>query len=305
VILKCLEKDRNLRYQHASQVSHDLGRLESDPAPKIRLPRRRWPVTVAALIAAACVGSYLYVHKTPSASVVRNTLVLADVENTTGDPALNHALRQGLALELQKSQSLSSSRTIASATRWGASESSRLGSQYALGLRARNCQTGEILAGEQAQASGKEEVVASLGPAAATLAKLIEQSLSKVQKPAPLEEATTSSLEALRSFSTAMKVNSATGQAAAVGHHHRAIALDPQFATAFAYLGLAYYNVGQTELAAESTRRAYELRERASDLEKLFITYTYDRQVTGNLERALETLELWAQTDPLDFNRMA
>ena len=175
-----------------------------------------------------------------------------------------------------------------------------LGSQYALGLRARNCETGDILAGEQTQASGKEQLAASLSPAAARLIKGVEQSLAKMEKPAPLADATTSSLEALRSFTMGWKVNHETGQAAAVGHYQRAIALDPQFAYAYASLGMAYYNTGQTELAAQSTRKAYELRERASDLEKLFITYTYDRQVTGNLERALETLELWAQTAPRD-----
>src|SRR2546423_851901 len=114
----------------------------------------------------------------------------------------------------------------------------RLGSQYALGLRARSCQTGDILADAQTQASGKEQVVASLGPIAAKFTKRIEQSLAKVEKPAPLEAATTSSLDALKSFSTATKVKYQTASAAAVGHYQRAIALDPQFATAYARLGL-------------------------------------------------------------------
>lgn len=327
VILKCLEKDRNARYQQAIEIGKDLARLGSDPVPKTRPRLRRWTVPVAALIAAAAAGSYFYVHKTPSVSV-KHTLVLADVENTTGDPAWDNTLRQGLALEVQKSQSLSPisddrvrrtlglmlrprdtrlsaevAREICERTGGSAvlEESiSKLGSQYALGLRARNCQTGDVLAGEQTQASGKEQLVASLGPAAARFTKHLEQSLANVEKPAPLDEATTSSLEALRSLSTGMKVNQKAGQAAALGHYQRAVALDPQFAKAYAHLGMAYYNTGQTELAAQSTRRAYELRERTSDLEKLFITYTYDRQVTGNLERALETLELWAQTDPHD-----
>jgi len=299
VILKCLEKDRNLRYQQASEIGKDLDRLGSDPEPKTRLRRPRWMVPAAALVAAACAGSYLYLHRTPAVSV-KNTLVLADVENTTGDPSLDNALRQGLALEFQNSPSLSlisddrvrhtlglmlrpkgtrvsaevaqeiCQRTGASAVLEESIE--RLGSQYALGLRARNCQTGDILGGEQTQASGKEQIVASLGPVAARLSKRLEQSLDKVGTPVPLEEATTSSLEALRSYSTAVKVNHQTGQAAAVGHYQRAIALDPQFATAYAHLGMAYYNTGQTELAAQSTRKAYELRQRASDLENLFIT---------------------------------
>ena len=332
VILKCLAKDRNLRYRQASEIGKDLAGLGSDPEPKTRQGRRRWMIPVAALVAAllaaAGAGSYFYVHKTPGVSV-RNTVVLADVENTTGDPALDNALRQGLALEFQKSRSLSlisddrvrhtlglmlrpkDTRVSAEVAREICQRTGGLavleqsiasvGGQYTLGLRARSCQTGDILAGEQTEAPGKKQVVASLGPATAKITKRLEQSLAKVERPAPLAEATTSSLEALRSFSTAMKVNSGTAQAGAVGHYQRAIALDPQFATAYAYLGLAYYNTGQTELSAQSTSKAYELRERAGDLEKLFITYAYDRQVTGNLERALETLELWAQTDPHDF----
>ena len=328
LILKCLQKDRKLRYQQASDIGKDLARLESEPEPKTRPRRWRWAVPAAALAAVAGAASYLYVHNTPPSISVRHTLVLADVENTTGDPALDNPLRQVLALEFQKSQSLSlisddrvrqtlglmlrpkdtrasagvareiCQRTGGSAVLEGSI--ARLGSHYDLGLRARNCQTGDILDGEQTQSAGKEQVVASLGPAAVRLRKRIEQSLAKMETPAPLEEATTSSLDALRSYTTAIKINP-TGQAAAVGHYERAIVLDPQFAAAYAHMGMAYYNTGKTELAAQSTRKAYELRERASDLEKLFITYTYDRQVTGNLEKALETLELWAQTAPRDF----
>jgi tRNA A-37 threonylcarbamoyl transferase component Bud32/tetratricopeptide (TPR) repeat protein len=328
VILKCLEKDRNLRYRQASEIGKDLAGLVSGPEPKARPGRLRWTIAVAALLAAVSAGGYFYLRKTAGVSV-RHTLVLTDVENATGDPALDGALRQGLSIGFQESQSLSllsddrvrhtlgmmvrpkDSRVSGDVAREicqraGGSalleESiAKVGSQYTLGLRARSCQTGDILAGEQAQASGKEQVVAALGPAAAKLAKHVEQALAKVEEPEPLEEATTSSLEALRSLDTGRKINSQTAQAAAIGHYQRAIALDPQFASAYAYLALAYYNTGQTELSAEATRKAYELRERASDLEKLFITYSYDRQVTGNLERAMETLELWAQTAPQDY----
>jgi serine/threonine protein kinase/tetratricopeptide (TPR) repeat protein len=328
VILKCLEKDRDLRYRHASEIASDLARLGSDPEPKPQLQRRRWMVPVAALAAAACAGSYLYFQKTPGVSV-RHTVVLADVENTIADPALDNAVREGLALEFQNSQSMSLisddrvrqtlrlmvrpadtrvsaevAREICQRTGGSAvlEESiATVGNQYTLALRAHNCQTGDILAGEQTQTSGKEQVLASLGPAAARFTQRIEQSLSKVEKPTPLEEATTSSLEALRTFSTAMKVNQERGHSASMAHFQRAIAQDPQFAKAYAHLGMAYFNTGKTELAAQATHTAYELRERASDLEKLFITYTYDRHATGNLERALETLELWAQTSPQDF----
>jgi tetratricopeptide (TPR) repeat protein len=328
VILKCLEKDRNLRYQQASEIGKDLAGLVSGPEPKTHPWRLRGKVGLAALVAAASAGGYLYVHRTPGVTV-RHTLVLTDVENPTGDPALDGALRQGLAIGFQGSQSLSllsedrvrhtlgmmlrpkDSRVSGDVAREICQRAggsavleqsiAKVGSQYTLGLRARSCQTGDILAGEQAQASGKEEVVASLGPAATKLAKHVEQALAKVEKPEPLEDATTSSLEALRSLGMGRKINSQTAQAAAIGHYQRAIALDPQFASAYAHLALAYYNTGQTELSAQASRKAYELRERASDLERLFITYSYDRQVTGNLERAMETLELWAQMAPRDF----
>ncbi len=238
VILKCLEKDRNRRYQQASEIGKDLARLGSDPEPRTRPRRWRSTVAAAALVAVAGAGIYFYVHKTPSA-LVRNTLVLADVENTTGEPALDNALRQGLALEFQRSQSLSLisddrvrhtlglmlrpkdtrvsaevAREICQRTGGSAvlEESiARLGNQYALGLRARNCQTGDILAGEQTQASGREQVMASLGPVAARFTKRLEQSLANVEKPAPLEEATTSSLEALKSLSTGCEGQSRDG----------------------------------------------------------------------------------------------
>lgn len=330
VILRCLEKDRNTRYQQASGIAADLRHLGRHPEPPKRAARRMWPAVAAAvaLIAAASTAGYFYLHRTQAAAPVKNTVVLATIENTTGDPALDNAIQQGLAQELQKSPSLNLlsddrvrhtlalmlqpgdirlspavAREICQRTGSAAvlEESiAKLGSQYTVELRGRNCQTGEVLAGEQTQAPGKEQLTASLNPAAVKIAKRLTESLAKEEKPAPLADATTSSLEALKSFTTATKINSGTGQSAAIGHYQRAIALDPQFASAYAYLGLAYYNTGQTELAAQSTRRGYELRDRASDLERFFITYSYDRQVTGNLERALETLELWSQTDPRD-----
>src|SRR4051812_31927114 len=147
---------------------------------------------------------------------------------------------------------------------------------------------------------GKQQVVVSVASLTTKFTRSMEQALAHSDKPAQLEQVTTSSLEALKAFTTAVKVDREIGQAASVGHYQRAVALDPQFAKAYAALGIAAYNIGQTELAAQATTRACELRERATDLERFFITYTYDRQVTGNLERALETLELWAQTAPRD-----
>jgi serine/threonine protein kinase/Flp pilus assembly protein TadD len=335
-----LEKDRELRYGSATELRGDLERLrrtqhaseiqrDAPPAGRPQRDRRaqRWALSAAALLAALGGASYFYFHRTPSVTA-KDSLVLADLENTTGDAVFDGTLRQALSVELQQSPSLSvvsderirqtlglmlrptDSRlspdiALEICQRTGGSafieESiARLGSQYVLGLRAHNCQTGDTLASAQAQALGKEEVIASLGRVAPKFTKRIGESLANVEKQAPLAEATTPSLEALKSFTMAWKLESTTGQAAAVGHYQRALALDPEFAKAYAALGLVYYSIGQTELAEQHTRKAYELRQRASEVERLFITYTYDRQVTGNLEKALETLELWAQMYPRD-----
>ena len=333
VILKCLEKDRNPRYQHASEIGNDLRQFGRDVPAEARPERgrraRQWALSAAALLAVLGGGGYFYLHRTPSVAA-KNTVVLADLDNTTGDPFFNATLRQALSVEFQQSPSLSvvsderiqqtlglmlrptDSRLSPEIAREICQRSggsavldgsiARLGSQYILGLRARNCQTGDILASQQSQAPGKEEVLASLSRVAADFTKRIGQSLAKAEKPAPLAEVTTPSLDALKAFTIAWKIEGTTSQAAAVGHYQRAIALDPEFAKAYAALGLVYYNIGQTELAEQNTRKAYALRQRASEFEKLFITYTYDRQVTGNLEKALETLELWAQTYPRDVD---
>ena len=130
----------------------------------------------------------------------------------------------------------------------------------------------------------------------------IGESLPIIEKHStPLEQATTPSLEALKAFTTSIKANRATGFSSAVPHLKRAIAIDPQFALAYGNLGLMYSNMGEAELAAECTRKAYELRDRVSDRERFWILYLYDRQVTGNLKRAQQTLESWAQICPRDF----
>ena len=116
----------------------------------------------------------------------------------------------------------------------------------------------------------------------------------------PLEEATTSSLEALKAYTAGYNTNSTKGYDSAIPHFKRAIAIDPQFAMAHGWLGFMYSNLGEADLAAESTRRAYQLRDRASEREKFFISFLYDRQVTGNLKKGQQTLESWAQTYPRD-----
>src|ERR1700693_533780 len=178
-----------------------------------------------------------------------------------------------------------------------------LGTQYVLGLRAKNCRTGDLLDEEQVQAARKEDVLNALGQIASKFRTRVGESLATVEKHStPLAEATTPSLEALKEYSAALKVNFSRGSADAVPLFKRAIEIDPKFAMGHAFLGRVYGDIGESALSAESTSRAYQLRDRASDAEKFFITANYDLQVTGNLEKAQQTFELWAQTYPREIN---
>jgi len=174
-----------------------------------------------------------------------------------------------------------------------------LGSRYVLSLRANNCATGSILDQEQAQVEKREDVLNSLSQIVRKFRTRVGESLATVEKHStPLIEATTPSLEALKAYSTGMKVDVSGGSTASISFFRRAVEIDPQFAVAHASLGLAYSDIGESILSAESTTKAWQLRGRASDREKFFIDFTYEREVTGNLEKAYQTLELWLQTYP-------
>jgi eukaryotic-like serine/threonine-protein kinase len=340
IINKCLEKDRELRYRHASEIHADLQGISQGRSPAVTgeiVPSKRpyralaAAVGLTALVAAGGAG-YFYFHRTPKpaspAAVVvasKNALVLAAFENKTGEAAFDGMLRQSLAVELQQSPLLSVvsderirqtlelmlrpkesritpeiAREICVRTGGAAvveGSIALLGNQYVLALRAKNCSSGDMLDDEQVVANRKEEVIGSLGPVASKLRNHIGESLATLPKPVPLEEATTNSLEALQAYTTGWRLPSSKGS---LDHYKRAIAFDPQFATAYAMLGITYYGTGQSELAAEYSRKAYQLRLRASEPEKLFIDYNFDRNVTGNLEKALRTLELWTNTYPQD-----
>ena len=343
IIDKCLEKDRDLRYQHASDIRTDLQRLKRDtdsvrvtpsakPGAKTDIPRR-WKVMApaAAAVLVFFVAGYFYFHRTPKLTD-KDTIVLADFTNTTGDPVFDGTLRQGLAIQLAQSPFLSlvsderiqkalslmgrpadarltpelakeiCERTASAAVLDGSIAS--LGKQYVLGLRAKNCRTGDVLDEEQVQAARKEDVLNALSHIASTFRTRVGESLATIEKhDTPLEEATTSSLDALKAYSAASKVlNSASDLAAAVPNFKRAIEIDPQFAMAYASLGFTYGLLGEPALSAESNSNAYQLRDRVSDREKFFITATYDLQVTGNLEKALQTCELWVQTYPRELH---
>ena len=339
VIDKCLEKDRTLRYQHASDIGTDLRRLRRDTGsapvavPSARGARpglsRRWKVIVpviGAVLALLAVAGY-FLARRPATLTDKDTIVLADFENQTGDPVFDDTLRQGLSVALQQSPFLSlisdrqvqqqlalmgqpkearltpelaqqiCERTASAAVLDGSIAS--LGSQYVLGLRARDCSTGSILDQQQTEAARREDVLNALSQIASRFRTQVGESLATVERHSkPLVEATTPSLDALKAYSSGMKVVYSSGNSPAIPFFRRAVELDPRFAMAYANLGLSYSAVGESVLSAESTAKAWQLRHRVSDREKFFIDFSYDRQVTGNLERAYQTLELWLQTYP-------
>jgi eukaryotic-like serine/threonine-protein kinase len=287
---------------------------------------RKW-VVVGLLLGSLAAGAFFFFFHSKRVLTERDTVVLADFANSTGDPVFDDTLREGMTVQLEQSPFLSlvsderidqtlalmgqapdarltpavardvCERTGSAAVLDGSIAS--LGSQYVLGLRAVNCRTGEVLAEEQAQAAKKEEVLNALSRIASRFRARVGESLRTVENyDAPLAEATTPSLEALKAYSAGWKVLYSTGSAAAMPFFKRAIEIDPNFAMAYASLGRVYGDIGETVISAESTTKAYQLRDRASDVEKFFITASYDTQVTGNLERAEQTCTLWAHTYP-------
>jgi tetratricopeptide (TPR) repeat protein len=177
----------------------------------------------------------------------------------------------------------------------------RMGSRYVLGLQAKNCRTGDVLDDQQVQAANKEDVLGAVARMAARFRKRAGESLATIkQHSTPLSEATTPSLDAWKAFTTGWNVLTSKGHAAALPWFERATRIDPEFAAAYAWRGRMYSAVGQGALAAESTRKAWQLRNRASDHERFYIDFSYHRFVTGNLEQALRVCELWVQAYPRD-----
>ena len=174
-----------------------------------------------------------------------------------------------------------------------------IGNQYVLGLRGRSCATGDILGEEQAQAARKEDVLNVLSGISSRFRVHLGESLATVQQHnAPLAEATTPSLEALRAYSAGLKIAVTSGGTAAVPFLKRALEIDPKFAMAYSLLGRVYGDLGESELSAESSAKAYELRDRASDEERYWIAASYEKQVTGNLEKAAQICDSWIQAYP-------
>jgi eukaryotic-like serine/threonine-protein kinase len=382
IISKALEKDRNLRYQHASEMRADLQRLKrstdsgralsgssgrvatvqesgaqaatgqatppsgstnvavppSSSAVKVAevpVPKKSnlWKLVVpSGVVAVALIvgGVYYYRSHQSKPLTEKDTVVLADFTNTTGDSVFDGTLRQGLSSQLEQSPFLNllsdqqvaktlalmaqpkdtrltselarevCQRTASAATIEGSISS--LGSEYVVGLKAVNCHTGDLLANEQATAGSKEQVLKALGDAATKLREKLGESLASVQKyDAPAESVTTPSLEALQAYALgyqAMIVKN--DNPSAIPFFQRAVSLDPNFAMAYARLGTSYSNLNQRGRAIENTRKSYELRERVSEREKFYIASHYEDLSVGNLEAARKTYELWAQTYPRD-----
>jgi eukaryotic-like serine/threonine-protein kinase len=396
VINKCLEKDRNLRYQHASDIRTDLQRLKRDtetgrvpaassgnvpaatsgampaaasgePGPEatsqiaasaqlsssaVARPASspsssgaqaseveatknkkvpwKFALAGAAVVAALIAAGLYYRSHRAKALTDKDTVVLTEFTNTTGDPVFDGTLRQGLSAQLEQSPFLNllsderiaqtlalmaqpkdarltqqlageiCQRTASAATIAGSI--SGLGSQYVLGLKAVNCHNGDVLADEQVTANGKEQVLKALGDGATKLREKLGESLASVQRfDVPPENVTTPSLEALQAYNLGFQEAFVKNDpVAGVPFFQRAITLDPNFAMAYARLGTCYNNVGQNERAAEATGKAYELRERVSERERLYIVSHYENFVAGDLDAARKTFELWAQTYPHD-----
>jgi eukaryotic-like serine/threonine-protein kinase len=313
-------EDRGLVQQGASS---------DQEARSIAARTSTWVWILVAVLVVGAVTSARFVH-VPRRFAGSDIAVLADFANSTGDPVFDGALRQGMAVQLEQSPYLNlvsderiqrtlqlmgqppgvrltpelarevCERAGAKAVLEGSIAS--LGSQYVLGLRARDCRSGDVLDEEQVQAARKEDVLGALDRIASKFRTRVGESLATVQKhDTPLAEATTPSLEALKAYSTGFQVVASEGDSAAVPFFKRAVELDPQFAAAHAALGLVYGATGESDLAATSTSKAYELRDRASDREKFFITAYYEGRTIGNQEKAQGTCEQWAQTYPRDW----
>jgi DNA-binding winged helix-turn-helix (wHTH) protein/tetratricopeptide (TPR) repeat protein len=259
----------------------------------------------------------------------KKTIVISEFDNSTGDAVFDGTLREGLTVQLSQSPMLTlvpeprirntlrlmsrppDSRLTAEVAREVCQRTdsaamldgsiASLGSQYVITLHATNCTTGDILDTEQVQADKKEDVLRALSTVASNLRSRLGESISSIRSlDTPLDEATTSSLDALKAFSESNRVENQSGSVAAIPLAQRAVELDPKFAVAWAILGRLYGDIGQERSSAESTAKAYEFRDHASDRERFFIVTSYELQVTGNLEKAEQSCETWAQIYPND-----
>ncbi len=326
VIQKCLEKDRNLRYQKAAGIRSDLEKVERRREHPVY---SRWKLlATAVVVVAALIAGGLYWHSRKATTLgEKDTIVLADFVNTTGDAVFDDSLKQALAIQLEQSPFLTvlSDRKVMETlklmnrpandrvTKEVAEEVclrnnsktllegsiAPIGDHYLITIKAMNCQSGDTIASAEAEAENRNQVVKVLGQAGNQMRKKLGESRPSVEKfNTPLEEATTSSLEALEAFTQAQKLLTQGGSA--IPLLQRALQLDPNFALAYASLGVVYHNLGESGLEIENFNQAYELRNRVSPRERLRIEGYHYGSVTGQMEKAIETYSQWVQTYPED-----
>ena len=307
--------------------------LETQPAlPAPVHSRRKWLLHsgVSAAIAAAGVGLLLLLRGHPRIALnARDSILVADFTNLTRDPVFDNALRQGLEVQLQQSTYLNlisedriqqtlrlmrqtpgtavtgqiarevCVRTATAAMLEGSIQN--VGTRYVLNLRAINCRTGEVIDREQAQVAGKEEVLEAITRMTRDFRKRVGESGATLQMhDVPLAEATTPSIDALKSYSLGLRAVATESEEASIPFFKHAVELDPKFAMAYAYLGLMYGSSGSSELATENIRTAYGLVDHVSDNERFFISAYYYGRAAGNQEKARQICEQWAETYPGD-----
>jgi eukaryotic-like serine/threonine-protein kinase len=298
------------------------------PVESARPKSWRWAIALLLfLLIASGAGTFLFLARGRRVFTAKDTVVLADFANLTGDPVFDDTLRQGMAIELEQSPFLklvseerihqtlglmgqppNAKLTPAIARELCQREGStavldgsisQIGAQYLLTLKAIDCANGESLASTETRATDKNHVLEALGKTASVIRQRLGESLSAVQKfNTPLEQATTPSLDALKALSSGRRVWFVEGEAGAIPFYKRAIELDPNFALAYAWLGIAYTTLGEPSIGADYTRRAYELRERTSEPEKYFISAVFHKEVTGDIEKAQQSCKLWKQDYP-------
>jgi serine/threonine protein kinase/tetratricopeptide (TPR) repeat protein len=293
--------------------------------------RSLWKILIPAtlMIVVLAVASYFYYGRRTPRLTEKDTIIVGDFANTTGDSVFDDALKQALSVSLRQSPYLNvlSDDKVAATLRMMTQPANtrltpdvarelcqranskayiggsiaNLGNQYVIGLKAVNCLSGDVVSQEQATAAGKEKVLDALGEAATRLRAQLGESLVSVQRfDAPLGQETTSSLEALKAASLGEKAQYEKGPTAALPFFQRAIELDPNFARAIEGVGIMYGNLGQSDRANDYLAKAFNLRDRASEREKLHITSVYYMSVTGELDKAVETYREWEGNYPRD-----
>jgi tetratricopeptide (TPR) repeat protein len=366
IVRKALRKDKEERYQTAKDLLIDLRSLRKQLELEAEMERSASPMSgrativgqssetahsasspeyivqglkhhkriavgaVALLLIASAVAAFFYFkfNRTP-ALTEKDTILLADIVNTTGDPVFDGTLKQGLAVQLGQSPFLNlfpEDRVRETLGYMGRSPDERvtrqiareicqreglkallagsiasLGSHYVITLETLNSQTGDALAREQVEAESKEQVISKLGEAATKLREKLGESLASIERfDTPLAQATTSSLEALKAYTLGRDLSRKGKYTEAVPFVKRAVELDPNFATAYASLAVMHTNMGEGQLAAGYAERAFELRGRTSEREKLIISNIYYTLTTEEIDKSTEVAELWKQTYPRD-----